>query len=152
MTINEPKFLTDPTLRRLGHWLRAAGYDTSIATAAETHHHYYLLRTAQHEGRLLLTRYDQLAEHRHAAGTVILLSSETLEECIKELCAFVSIDWQYNPFSRCIGCNQPVESAIASEQPQETHSYFCPTCNQVYWYNDLPHNQPRHAWPQKLSR
>ena len=108
--------------------------------------------TAQHEGRLLLTRYDQLAEHRHAAGTVILLSSETLEECIKELCAFVSIDWQYNPFSRCIGCNQPVESAIASEQPQETHSYFCPTCNQVYWYNDLPHNQPRHAWPQKLSR
>ena len=127
MTLEEPKFLVDDTLRRLGRWLRAAGYDTQIAADHVTE--YYLLRQALNEGRLLLTKDEDLLEHRRAEGTVILLDGDTLEEDAEELNALVPINWQYNPLSRCMACN----AKITIDDEHSDAAYFCQSCNQVFW-------------------
>jgi len=139
MSIEEPRFLVDEMLQRLGRWLRAAGYDTRIATHAEAD--YYLLRQAIDEGRLLLTRDRKLLEHRRAPGTVILLGAETLEDCAEELSALLDINWQHDPFSRCLVCNTLLLDANPNQRasvPPKTRAhdpaaFFCPHCNQVYW-------------------
>ena len=64
MTIEEPRFLVDVPLQRLGRWLRAAGYDSEFAE--DFNSEYYLLRKAINEGRLLLTQNPDLAELRRA--------------------------------------------------------------------------------------
>ena len=145
MTIEEPKFLVDTPLQRLGRWLRAAGYDTEFAS--EDHTEYYLLRQALNEGRLLLTQNPQLAELRRAPGTVILLDAENLDECAEELSALISIDWEHNPFTRCTVCNTTLTS-------NDEETPFCPGCRQIMWdgtyLNDMRHHLGN--WQRKFSR
>jgi len=139
MTSEAPKFLVDEMLQRLGRWLRAAGYDTVIATDASPD--YYLLRQAIDEHRLLLTCDRKIMEHRRAAEHVILLSGRTLEECIQSLTQQLPINWQYQPFSRCLVCNsllqeaskEQVQSAPASVHERHMPALYCPKCNQVFW-------------------
>lgn len=123
MTIEEPRFLVDVSLLRLGRWLRAAGYDTEFAHESDSD--YYLLREAINHGRLLLTQNSRLADMRRARGTVILLLGDSLEECAEELSAHLNIDWEHNPFTRCTVCNTKLSS--------KTSEQYCPSCKQVLW-------------------
>ena len=56
------RFLCDEMLVRLARLLRAAGYDTSLATDGEADA--ALLRLARDEGRILLTRDKRLAAEK----------------------------------------------------------------------------------------
>lgn len=159
MSSNDPKFLVDEMLQRLGRWMRAAGYDTRIAVDATPD--YYLLRQAIDEGRLLLTCDRKILEHRRAAGHVILLECNSLEDCIQELTYHLHINWQYKPFTRCLVCNSPLldatpeqrKDAPVSVQDRELPALYCPTCQQVFW--DGSHaKRMRHqlaTWQQNLS-
>jgi len=126
-------------LQRLGRWLRAAGYDTLIATDAKPD--YYLLTQAIHDNRLLITRDQALSQHRRAKGHVILLNASKLDDCAAELSRHLPINWQLNPFSRCLVCNTPLLDAtpqqlahIPPKSRQKTEkAYFCPSCRQVLW-------------------
>jgi uncharacterized protein with PIN domain len=145
MTSEAPKFLVDEMLQRLGRWLRAAGYDTLIALDAEPD--YYLLRQALDEGRLLITRDRKLMEHRRAPGTVILLECNSLEDCAQELTRQLQINWQYDPFSRCLVCNTPLLDATAGQmrdaptsvQERDLRALYCPNCKQVFWEGSHVH-------------
>jgi uncharacterized protein with PIN domain len=145
MTIEEPRFLVDATMQRLGRWLRAAGYDTEFAS--ETDSEYYLLRQALNEGRLLLTENPGLEELRRAPGTVIVLGGDNLDDCAEELSAHVNIDWQHNPFSRCTVCNTEFTSS-------DDETPFCPGCKQIIWdgsyLNDMRHHLGN--WCRKFTR
>ena len=144
MTIEEPRFLVDIPLQRLGRWLRAAGYDTEFAHDNDSD--YTLLRTAINQGRLLLTQNPGLAELRRAEGTVILLDGDNLEDCAEELSAHIYLDWEHDPFSRCTVCNGQLDS-------RDTNHY-CPTCKQVIWdgsyLNDM--RQQLDNWQRKFTR
>lgn len=154
-----PIFLCDEMLQRLGRWLRAAGYDTLIARDAESD--YQLLRQAIDEGRLLITRDRELAEHRRAAGTVVYLECDKLEQCAADLSAKLAINWLLNPFSRCMNCNTPLIDAT----PQQIRSlplknrahidaaFYCPECNQVFWNGSHVKRMRRHLqdWEGKYS-
>jgi uncharacterized protein with PIN domain len=139
MTGKTPTFLVDEMLQRLGRWLRAAGYDTQIASRASAD--YYLLRQAIDAGRLLLTCDRKLLEHRRAAAHVILLSCSSLEQSIQELARQLPIDWQYKPFSRCLVCNTPLLTANAAQRQKTPASVreralptqYCPHCQRVFW-------------------
>jgi uncharacterized protein with PIN domain len=139
MTKNTPKFLVDEMLQRLGRWLRAAGYDTRIATDSESD--YYLLRQAIDEDRLLITKDTQLAQHRSAKGRVIIISGDTLDNNVAELSEYLDIDWTYKPFTRCMVCNSLLTQASTDQREQMPEMakmnagavYYCPQCNQVYW-------------------
>lgn len=126
-------------LQRLGRWLRAAGYDTVIARDATPD--YYLLRQAIDDGRLLITCDRKMLEHRRALDHVILLTGASLDDQVQELTQRLHIDWQHDPFSRCLVCNTllldaspaQLEQAPVSVRSRELHALYCPHCNQVFW-------------------
>ncbi len=160
MTIPEPKFLVDSNLLRLGRWLRTAGYDTDFVDETmrtDIAHNdgpvaadYYLLRQAIDGGRFLLTSTPEISEMRRASGTVLLIESDSLEDSVEELGAYLHINWHFKPFSRCTVCN--TELNLSTGQASEDNS-FCPICKQVFW--DAAHTDRMRSqldsWYQKYS-
>ena len=133
------KFLCDEMLRGLGRWLRAAGYDTEIAGDGAADRD--LLRQAAAEERIVVSRDRHLLEHRAAAGRLILLAADGIEGSVRELSAFLPIDWSFLPFSRCLICNSPLVPAtvfdraalpVAMEALPEPLRR-CTRCDRIYW-------------------
>ncbi len=126
-------------LKGLGRWLRAAGYDTRIQEDGATDR--AMLQTAEREARLLVTRDRKLTEFRHTADRVLLLESNSLEDCAQELSRRLALDWLYRPFTRCLVCNTLLveagkgaeEQVPASSRPYVGALHRCPTCGRVYW-------------------
>jgi len=136
---NHYRFLCDEMLKRLAHWLRAAGYDTDIAD--ESVDDRSLLEKAVKEKRLLITRDRKLAEFRQAADTVVVLHSNNMHDCAKELQTMLSINWFIKPFSRCMLCNTPLTLANPSsieDVPTQSRAsveklLYCRHCDKLYW-------------------
>ena len=146
-------------LQRLGRWLRAAGYDTVIAEAGEADSE--LLNRAIKEERLLITRDRGIAALRRARGRVILLDCNSLEACARELSEKIDIDWQLQPFTRCMSCNthlhpaKPQERAALplSKKSYVDAAYFCPECQKLYWDGSHVQRMREHleAWHNRFS-
>lgn len=138
-TENHYRFLCDEMLRKLAHWLRAAGYDTDLANEGDADK--VLLEKALREQRLLITRDQKLTEFRQAPGTVILLHSNDMRGCARELQKLLSINWLIKPFSRCMLCNTPLAIADPTridEVPQQSRAslkqlLYCSHCDKLYW-------------------
>lgn len=126
-------------LQRLGSWLRAAGYDTLIET--DSRDDYAILKQAIEEDRKLITRDKKLLEYRRAPDYVIYLDCNTLDDCVVALDRQLSINWLYQPFSRCLVCNTPLVDADPGQQAaipadalaRTERPLYCPTCQKVYW-------------------
>lgn len=133
------RFLCDEMLKGFGHWLRAAGYDTDIASPGENDRQ--LLEKALSENRLLLTRDRKLTEFRHADQVVVLLNCNHTADCAEELSSRFSLNWLLAPFSRCLLCNTPLQAADPScmsqvpphSRPHVSRLLYCPQCNKLYW-------------------
>ncbi len=133
------KFLCDAMLIRLGRWLRAAGYDTAIAT--NKHSDRELVQRALDENRTMLTRDRKMMEIRHAGECVCLLQGNSLNECVAELATLFDINWLKKPFSRCLECNTELISATQEQIdliPPTSRALihearFCPCCKKVLW-------------------
>jgi len=137
--MNEPHFLCDEMLHRLGRWLRAAGYDTAIAEAGTADR--VLQQQAAGEGRWLLTRDRQMAEFRNGRNQVVLLLQNDLAGEVAELSRLFAIDWLVHPFSRCLECNTPLVPATEAQRaclPEgalsvSPEAWYCPHCDKLYW-------------------
>ena len=133
------QLICDEMLRRLGRWLRAAGYDTLIIE--ENMPDQAVLEIAKNTNRLLITRDQALAKTPKAKEIVILLKSNLLEDCIHELSKKLPINWLQAPFTRCLICNSALVDAPQEalkdvpDDVKERGSYykFCQTCHKVYW-------------------
>ena len=139
LTTIPPKLLCDEMLKRLGRWLRAAGYDTVIADGGIADGD--LLARARREGRLMITRDRKLAEHRDARGRLVVLRANDLQACVAELKERLGIDWLLKPFSRCVVCNSelaPIPPSLRSSiphglAPTRPDLHHCPMCWRIYW-------------------
>lgn len=126
-------------LQRLGHWLRVAGYDTVIE--AESRNDYALLKQARARQQTLLTRDKKMLEYRGADKNIIVVTGNTLEENIASLSQQFAINWQLNPFSRCMVCNtlfKPATQKQMTELPEKTRqnidsALYCSSCQQLFW-------------------
>ena len=134
-----PDFLCDEMLKGLGHWLRAAGYDTVIAAPGTRDR--LLIEQANAEHRYLITRDRKLQEFRHAAEVVLLLKSNSLDEWVAELSTALPMNWMLEPFSRCLLCNTLLQSADPScltkipphSRQNVSRLLYCTQCNKLYW-------------------
>lgn len=133
------RFFCDEMLKRVGRWLRAAGYDTLIQDGGGSDR--LMLQTARRDQRLLISRDRKLRELRHAAKHVILLRSNALNDCIEELSERLNINWLYRPFTRCLVCNMRLVAAGGAawvQVPDESRAHidtllFCSGCSKLYW-------------------
>ena len=137
--VNGMKFVCDEMLKRVGRWLRAAGYDTLIEPDATSDR--VLIALARGQDRLLITRDTKLMEFRQAAAVVVLLQSNSVEGCVTELSQRLSVNWLHRPFSRCLECNGLLAAAGEEDHhlvPPEalargTRVFRCRDCHRLYW-------------------
>lgn len=128
------KFLCDEMFKGLARKLRTAGYDVGMEPDGTRDR--LLIQRALEEGRLLLTRDCTLLEIRHAKQVVVLLESDGLEACAREVTCKLGVNWLLNPFSRCSLCNTPL---VETDRPQDfppdiEETFICPTCEKYYWH------------------
>ncbi len=137
--MNEPRFLCDEMLQRLGRWLRAAGYDTAIATAGQDDRE--LVQQANNENRLLLTRDRHMAQFRNGRGLIMLLKANSLTSEVADISERFAINWLLRPFTRCLECNTPLIPATSEQRMQLPEGalnisdivLYCPRCDKLYW-------------------
>jgi uncharacterized protein with PIN domain len=133
------RFLCDAMLGQLGHWLRAAGYDTLIAAHRSSDRG--LIARAMDDCRILLTRDRKLMEIRQSSDCAVLLRSERLGPLVAEITPRFKIDWLLNPFSRCLVCNLQLTPApkLARERlpaavlASVAEINYCRQCDKLYW-------------------
>ncbi|WP_374470671.1 Mut7-C RNAse domain-containing protein [Phenylobacterium sp.] len=131
------RFLCDEMLVRLARLLRAAGYDTYLASGGQNDA--ALLHIAREEGRLLLTKDRRLAEA--AEPDSVLIAGRGVEAQAQSLSAAVALDWSCAPFTRCVMDNARLRPATLDEidtmppQAQALPGPFraCPACGRLYW-------------------
>ncbi|MCD6451131.1 MAG: Mut7-C RNAse domain-containing protein [Acidobacteria bacterium] len=135
----EPRFILDCMLGKLAKWLRILGYDTLYFSKISD---VDLLRMAEKEGRVLLTRDTRIGERRNSA-TIVLVHSGEPEEQLKEIVSRFKLNLSpERVFSRCLVCNTPItlveKKEVAGRVPpyvyrtQQRFAY-CPTCDRIYW-------------------
>jgi hypothetical protein len=142
------RFLCDEMLARLGRYLRAAGYDTSIADPGTADG--VLLSVAADERRVLLTRDQELRRRRAANGIAFILPPGDLDTAARALGLNFDVDWLYAPFSRCLVDNSPLRAAAATERvlappAVSIHEriFACGACGRIYWPGS--HHRRMHA-------
>lgn len=144
-------------LGKLARWLRILGYDTAYDPFAEDD---ALLRLAEGEERLLLTRDRPLAE-RAPGGTCILVEHGDLDGQLQQLVREAGIDLDRTPFTRCLVCNEPIRDVSADEVRSDVPPYVaahhdrfcqCPACGRIYWQGTHMHrmNERLAAIRQKI--
>lgn len=150
------KFVCDEMLKRLGQWLRVAGYDVLILPDGTDDR--VLLERAERDQRLLLSSDRRMAAHTRAAGRLVLLECKGLDDCAAALNKRLSIDWLHAPFSRCMQCNTPLVDADTDQikrVPTEARRLassvrYCPNCEQLFW--DGSHVRQMHHRLRRWSR
>ena len=130
------RLIADVMLGRLAKWLRLMGYDTRYDNAAED---VALLRIAQQEDRVLLTRDRGLSRQRGVRA--IWIESQELAAQIRQVQAAVGSP-PNGALTRCTVCNtrlEPITKAGVEDrvppyvfQTQEEF-YHCPECGRIYW-------------------
>jgi uncharacterized protein with PIN domain len=130
-------FVADVMLGRLARELRRVGLDVVYSNTADDAD---IVRTAEREGRVILTRDSGLCRRRTSARCVLVKSGDYREQFDQVMAAFDLRD--LDEFSRCLECNTrlvPVDrSEVRDRLPSfvyETQQSFasCPTCARVYW-------------------
>jgi len=130
------RFVADTMLGRLAKWLRILGYDTRYDPALDDD---ALLRLAQAEGRILLTRDHALA--RRGGPHAFLVDHEDLLQQLRTIRERFG-EPADAPFSRCPVCNARLvmvpREAVTPHVPafvwrQHERFHRCPECGRIYW-------------------
>lgn len=133
------KLLADSSLGRLSRWLRLLGHDTAYWRGDADRS---FLRTAEKEGRAVLTRRRDILTRQHP-GTVLFVESDRVEDQIAEVLR--KLDVTPDPgafFTRCLECNVSLKTVRRDEVKDRVPDYvfrtqhefrFCPGCGRVYW-------------------
>jgi uncharacterized protein len=136
---DELRFLCVEMLAGLGRWLRIAGYDTAIAARGCRDRD--LVEQAHAEQRILLTRDRRLVEIRHAHDRTVVLQSDGIDACARNLGRRLAIDWALGLLTRCTLCNTRLERAdhrLLETLPPHIRAvgatvHVCPSCGHLYW-------------------
>lgn len=125
-------------LGRLARWLRVLGYDTSYDM---TLHDAALVRLAEEEGRILLTRDRHLLRELRSARAHEVRQDEPLQQ-LRDLVTALALPPPADLFTRCLLCNAVLEE-LAHERAEPLLPpgvrgipgpvRQCPVCGRLYW-------------------
>lgn len=133
------KFIADVMVGKLARWLRILGFDVLYSNAFRDGE---IVRIAEEENRVILTRDTRLAARRRLRAQCVLIESGEHREQVRQVLRTFDLK-DFNVFSRCLECNAPLhpldkESVFERVPPYVylTHQRFatCPSCNRIYWH------------------
>ncbi|MCB1955556.1 MAG: hypothetical protein KDG55_07760 [Rhodocyclaceae bacterium] len=123
-------------LGRLARYLRAAGYDTALASDGAPDPVW--LAMAHGEGRIFLT-CDRAVAARSGRARVLGLRQGNLDEQATTLRDHLAVNWLWRPFTRCLMDNARLEPAggvpplVAPVALRGSALRSCPRCGRLYW-------------------
>lgn len=134
------KFICDEQLGKLARWLKVIGQDVYYKNRLED---YNLMRIAEEESRIILTRDTRLLKKLDEKGIAYFFVSENYPALqLKELVEHFKESIRIRIFTRCTDCNVLLEE-VSPEEVKEmvppfvfrTQKVFrrCPGCGKVFW-------------------
>ena len=136
------KFIVDLNVGKLARWLRLMGYDTLFLPTLEDGN---MVKLALSQQRVLLTRDTQIMRwHIVSSGRVkaILIEADDPRKQLLQVALQLNLNYQFNPFSRCLECNALLETKHPREVEGQVPPYVfqtqqkymqCPACQRIYW-------------------
>jgi len=104
-----------------------------------------MIAIALAENRVILTRDTQIMRRRLITSgqlKAILIQNDEPERQMRQVIDVLKLDCQFQPFSICLECNQPlversreqVKDLVPSYVFQTQNQYMeCPACHRIYW-------------------
>ncbi len=137
---DDPRFLADSMLLKLGKYLRCLGYDCAFDAGRSARE---LIRWADAEGRVFLTRNTRVGEDLPMPRRLLVLGMDDPVEQTRHVVRALDLDVRSRLFSRCIRCNVPLDTvqdreSVRSHVPSDVFEHFptlyrCATCGTVFW-------------------
>lgn len=140
--LREPRFVLDVHLRKLARRLRLLGFDVDFGPDRDDA---ALADIAEAEERILLSRDRQLMMRRKVARGFYIRNTDP-EKQVAEVLDRLDLRGRCRPFTRCIECNDTIESldtdapggAEAAGIPPGVRAwcreyYRCRGCGRIYW-------------------
>jgi len=136
--IGEVRFIADVMLGKLAKWMRALGWDVRYENDIQDSR---LLREAEKEGRVVLTRDSRMVEEWRMANYLLLSSDDPVLQ-LKEVLSHFERPVEDKFLGRCLVCNVTLERRLHSdvrglvpEYIYRVHDRFsrCPKCGRVFW-------------------
>ncbi len=136
--MGDERFIADTMLGKLAKWLRVLGIDVLYNPDAPDSE---LLRRAEEEERILLTRDRRLIQRRGTTGR-LFIESDHYHEQVRQVVQTFGLERSLQPCTRCLRCNTPLHDlpkpAVAGRVPAYVYATqmtfkCCPACSRVYW-------------------
>jgi uncharacterized protein len=136
------KFIVDLNVGKLARWLRLMGYDTVFLPHLDDGD---MVKMALTQQRVLLTRDTQIMQWNIvSSGRVkaILIEEDDPRKQLLQVAQRLNLNYQFNPFSRCLECNALLETRTPQEIEGQVPPYVfktqskytqCPDCHRIYW-------------------
>lgn len=156
--MDNPRFMADQNVGKLGRWLRLLGFDAVLFTGCDDRD---MIRKALAEGRIILTRDTHIAHHRVAQSghlRVITLITDRPDEQLRQVVGSLCLKDSFRPFTLCLECNRPLEERTKEEVRERVPPYVfktqeqymeCPQCHRLYWRGT--HWQAMRQWLVELA-
>lgn len=138
----EIKFIVDNNVGKLAKWLRIIGYDALLFTEQDDGE---MVKLALAQNRVILTKDTQIMRRRLVTSgrlKAILIEDDDSKAQLQQIVEDLDLDYQFRPFSICLGCNQKLVERDKEEVRDlvppyvfETQSLYmeCPSCRRIYW-------------------
>ena len=136
------KFIVDHNVGKLAKWLRMMGYDTLFFNGDDDSH---MIAIAQSGDRVILTKDTQIMARRVVTSgqiKAILIQSDEPEAQMHQVVDELHLESQFDPFTICLECNQPLEERSKDQVQDLVPPYVfqtkdqymqCPACHRIYW-------------------
>jgi uncharacterized protein with PIN domain len=135
--VAEVRFIADVMVGKLARWLRVLGFDVAYSNTFEDDE---IIRRAESEDRIILTRDTGIAARR-THGRCVLIESGNHKEQVRQVLQTFDLK-DFNVFSRCLECNALLQEVDKESVFQRVPPFVyltqkrfveCPSCNRVYW-------------------
>lgn len=137
--LRDPRFVIDVHLARLAAYLRLLGFDCMHHGRLEDER---IIEISLAEHRIILTRDVGLLKDGRVTHGAFVHATQPLEQ-LAEVVERFQLEHLFEPWTRCMVCNDSLETVTVSELPGDTvpddvRARFdrlrrCSGCERVYW-------------------
>ncbi len=137
--LRDPRFVLDVHLGRLAAYLRLLGFDCVWQREMADER---IIERSLAEHRIILTRDVGLLKDGRVTHGAFVHATRPLEQ-LAEIVERFQLENSFEPWTRCMRCNEPLATVAASALPADAlpedvrerfdHLRRCPGCGRVYW-------------------